>query len=153
LDRSNALSGEGRFAEAARAAHDGLESGEDPGPLLVALSRAHLGRGQIDQAIETARDALFVSRSRSSVSHLIRVLTQTRRFGPEDGPMLRRAAARHPERAMLRHALGVFEALHGEPRAAREQLLAALQLEADGAGRRAIQRDLASTGEATARTA
>jgi thioredoxin-like negative regulator of GroEL len=125
LDRSNALSGEGRFAEAARAAHDGLESGEDPGPLLVALSRAHVGRGQIDQAIETARDALFVSRR----------------------------AARHPERAMLRHALGVFEALHGEPRAAREQLLAALQLEADGAGRRAIQRDLASTGEATARTA
>jgi hypothetical protein len=153
LERSIALSADGRFVEAARAAHDGLENGEEPGPLLVALSRAHLGRGQIDQAIETARDALFVSRSRDSVSHLIRVLTLTRRFGPEDGPMLRRAADRYPARAMLRHALGVFESLHGEPRAAREQLLAALELEADAAGRRAIERDLESAGQATARTA
>jgi thioredoxin-like negative regulator of GroEL len=148
LDRSIALSAEGRFAEAARVAHEGLADGEDPGPLLVALSHAHLARGQIDQAIDAARDALFVSRSRDSVAHLIRVLTQTRRFGPEDGPMLRRAAARHPERAMLRHALGVFEALHGDAGAARDQLRAALQLEASPEGRRVIERDLGRTGPA-----
>jgi thioredoxin-like negative regulator of GroEL len=145
LDRSITLSAEGRFAEAARAAHEGLANGEDPGPLLVALSRVHLARGQIDQAIATARDALFVSRSRDSVAHLIRVLTRTRRFGPEDGPLLRRAAARHPERAMLRHALGVFESMHGDAGAARDQLLAALQLETQPQERQAIERDLHRT--------
>lgn len=145
LERSISLLADGRFVEASRAAHDGLANGDDPGPLLIALSRAELARGQVDRAISSARDALSLSRSPASVANLIRILTRTRRFAPEDGPMLRRAVARHPNRVMLRHALGVFEAMHGEPGAARDHLQAALRLETDPKRRRAIERDLVRT--------
>ncbi len=150
LERSIALCAERRFVEAARAAHDGLANGADPGPLLVVLSRAELARGQIERAIDSARDALFVSRGRDSVANLIRILTVTRRFEREDGPMLRRAAARHPDQAILRHALGVFESMHGDAEAAREQLQAALQLGASRGERQAIERDLERARQATA---
>jgi hypothetical protein len=57
--------------------------------------------------------------------------------------MLRRAAARHPEQPLLRHAAGVFESMYGDPAAAERELREALRLEADAELRAAIERDLA----------
>jgi hypothetical protein len=142
-ERCVALRAEGRFEEAARVAREGLAGDDDPGPLLIELSRAELGLGRANAAIDTARDAHFVCRSRESISHLIRLLIETRRFGREDGAMLRRAAARHPEQPLLRHAAGVFESMYGDPGQAQQELREALRLEADRELRAAIERDLA----------
>jgi hypothetical protein len=142
-ERCAALRAEGRFAEAARVAREGLAGDDDPGPLLIELSHAELGLGRVDAAIDTARDAHFVCRSRESLSHLIRLLIETRRLGREDGAMLRRAAARHPEQPLLRHAAGVFESMYGDPAAAERELREALRLEGDAELRAAIERDLA----------
>jgi hypothetical protein len=138
-----ALRAEDRFEEAARVARAGLAGDDDPGPLLIELSRAELGLGRVNAAIDTARDAHFVCRSRESLTHLIRLLIETRRLGREDGVMLRRAAARHPEQPLLRHAAGVFESMYGDPAAAERELREALRLEADAELRAAIERDLA----------
>ena len=144
LERCAALRAAHRFDEAAHAARGGLARAEaDPGPLLIELSHAELGLGRVNAAIDTARDAHFASRSRESVRHLIWILTETRRIAKEDGDALRRAAARHPGQALLRHAAGVFESLHGEGSAAVRELRAALRLETDPERRRAIERDLA----------
>jgi hypothetical protein len=143
LERCASLRVEGRFDEAARVAREGLAADDDLGPLLIELSRAELGIGRVQAAIEIARDAHFACRSRESAMHLIRLLTETRRLTPADGPTLRRAAARHPGQALLRHAAGVFESMHGEPAAAEQELRAALRLATDAALRAAIERDLA----------
>ena len=97
----------------------------------------------MNAAIDTARDAHFASPSRESISHLIRLLADTRRFSRADGRTLRRAAARHPEHPLLRHAVGVFESMYGEPGAAERELRAALEFETDPERRAAIERDLA----------
>ena len=143
LERCAALRAERRFEEAARVAREGLAGDDDPGPLLIELSRAELALGRVNAAIDTARDAHFAARSRDSLSHLIRLLTETRRFARNDGAALRRAALRHPDQALLRHAAGVFESMYGEPRAAAQELRAALRLASDTEVRRAIERDLA----------
>ena len=143
LERCARLRAEGRFEEAARIAREGLAGEDEPGPLLIELSRAELGLGRVEAAIDTARDAHFASRSRESVSHLIRLLVETRRFSRQDGPTLRRAAARHPGQPLLRHAVGVFESMYGEAHAAQQELREALRLEADADRRAAIERDLA----------
>jgi hypothetical protein len=144
LERCASLRAEGRFEEAARVAREGLAAdGGDTAPLLIELSRAELGLGHVEAAIDTARDAHFVSRSRESIANLIRLLVETRRFTRADGPTLRRAAARHPEQPLLRHAAGVFESMYGEPGAAERELRAALGLETDAERRAAIERDLA----------
>jgi hypothetical protein len=143
LERCEKLRAEGRFEEAVRVAREGLAGEDEPGPLLIELSRAELGLGRVEEAIDTARDAHFASRSRESVSHLIRLLVETRRFSRQDGPTLRRAAARHPGQPLLRHAVGVFESMYGEAQAAQQELREALRLEADAERRAAIERDLA----------
>jgi hypothetical protein len=120
-------------------------------PLLIELSRAELGLGRVNAAIDTARDAHFACPSRESLSHLIGLLTETRRFTRADGPTLRRAAGRHPEQPLLRHAVGVFESMYGEPAVAEQELHAALRLAADAGLRAAIARDLARVREARAR--
>jgi hypothetical protein len=142
-ERCAALRAAERFEEAARVAREGLAGDDDPGPLLIELSRAELGLGRVNAAIDTARDAHFVCRSRESLSHLIRLLIETRRLGRNDGAMLRRAAARHPEQPLLRHAAGVFESMYGDPAAAERELREALRLEAEAEARAAIERDLA----------
>jgi len=152
LDRCAALRAAGRFDEAAHAARGGLARAEaDPGPLLIELSHAELGLGRVNAAVDTARDAHFVSRSRESVRHLIWVLTETRRFVKEDGDALRRAVRRHPGQPLLRRAAGVYESVHGEPAAAVRELRAALRLEVDPGRRRAIERDLARVRRAQPR--
>jgi hypothetical protein len=144
VERCAALRAAGRFDEAAHVARGGLARREaDPGLLLIELSRTELALGRVNAAVDTARDAHFTSRSRASVRHLIWILSETRRFAKEDGDTLRRAAVRHPEQALLRHAAGVFESLHGEPSAAVRELRAALRLETEAERRRAIERDLA----------
>jgi hypothetical protein len=153
VQRCVTLRAEGRFADAARLARDGLAGGGAPGPLLVELSRAEFARGHLGAAIEIARDAHFAGRSRESVEHLIRLLTETRRFTRADGPALRRAASRHPRQPLLLHAAGVFEALYGEPAAAEKWLRAALPLAPDEASRRAVSDELSRVQEATARSA
>lgn len=150
LERCVALRAEGRFEEAARNAREGLAGDDEPGPLLIELSRAELGRGRVAEAIDTARDAHFTCRDRESLLHLIRLLVDTRRFGPEEGATLRRAALRHPEQPLLRHAAGVFEWMLGEPARAEAELRAALALETDAERRAAIERDLASVEAAPA---
>jgi hypothetical protein len=152
LERCLALRAEERFEEAARVAREGLAGEDHPGPLLIELSRAEFGLGRVNAAIDTARDAHFACRSRESISHLIRLLIETRRFGGEDGPMLRRAAARHPEQPLLRHAAGVFESMYGDPRRAEQELREALRLATDAELRAAIERDLARLRAAAERS-
>ena len=144
---------QGRFAEAARLARDGLAVAGDPSLLLVELSRAELGLGRVNAAIDTARDAHFASHSRESVEHLIWLLTETRRFARDDGPSLRRAVSRHPCQPLLLHAAGVFEAMYGEPAVAGKWLRAALALAPDEAARSAISGELARVEESRARNA
>jgi hypothetical protein len=144
LERCAALRGEGRFEEAARAAREGLAAEDaDVAPLLIELSRAELGLGHVLASIDTARDAHFAAPSRATISHLIRLLAETRRFSRADGRTLRRAAARHPEQPLLRRAAGVFESMYGAPDAAERELRAALGLERDPEQRAAIEHDLA----------
>jgi hypothetical protein len=133
---------QGRFEEAARVARDGLAVAGAPGLLLVELSRAEFGLGRVNAAIDTARDAHFASPSRESVVHLIRLLTETRRFTREDGPALRRAVSRHPRQPLLLYAAGVFESMHGKPCDAEKWLRAALPLAPDEEARRAIAGEL-----------
>jgi hypothetical protein len=147
-ERCEALRTEGRLEEAARIARQGLADEEEPGPLLLELSRAYAAMGRTGEAVDTARDALFVWRSRETVEHLMRILTDLRRFASEDGAMLRRAASRHPNRALLRHAAGVFESLHGSPQAAGTHLRAALGLETDPTRCAAIKLALARLTQA-----
>ena len=148
-----ALREAGRFAEAARLARAGLAGAADTGPLLVELSRSELGLGRVNAAIDIARDAHFASRSRESVAHLIRLLTETRRFAREDGPSLRRAASRHPRQPLLLFAAGVFESMHGRPCDAEKWLRAALPLAPDEEARRAIAGELSRVEESRARSA
>jgi len=142
---------QGRFAEAARLAREGLAVAGDPGLLLVELSRAEFGLGRVNAAIDTARDAHFASPSRESVVHLIRLLTETRRFTRDDGPSLRRAVSRHPRQPLLLQAAGVFESMYGKPCDAERWLRAALTLAPDEAARRAITRELSRVEESRAR--
>jgi hypothetical protein len=151
--RCAALRALGQFADAAHLAREGLAGPGDPGPLLVELSRAELGLGRVNAAIDIARDAHFASRSRESVMHLIRILTETRRFAREDGPALRRAASRHPRQPLLLYAAGVFESMHGTAGDAEKWLRAALPLAPDAETRRAIAGELARVEESRARTA
>ncbi len=152
VQRCAALRAEGRFDEAARLARDSLAGCADPTPLLVELSRAELGLGLVDAAIDTAQDAHFAGRSRESVAHLTRLLSVTRRFAAADGDALRRAASRHPRQPLLLHAAGVFESMYGDPRSAAKLLHAALELEPDEDARRAIQSELSRVEERLARS-
>lgn len=143
LARCQALRADGRFTEALRVARDGLARYSDaPGPLLLELSRCAFALGRNDEAIDAARDALFVWRSPGCVEHLMRMLTLLHRFEPADGDGLRRAAERHPDRPLLRHAVGVFELEHGSRAAGEAELRAALALDPEPAERQAIERDL-----------
>ena len=142
VQRCAKLRAQGRFAEAARLAREGLAVAGDPGLLLVELSSAELGLGRLNAAIDTARDAYFASPSRESIVHLIRLLTETRRFARDDGPALRRAVSRHPRQPLLLQAAGVFESMYGKPCDAERWLRAALTLAPDEAARRAITREL-----------
>jgi uncharacterized protein HemY len=151
VQRCATLRAQGRFAEAARLARDGLAVAGDPGLLLVELSRAEFGLGRVNAAIDTARDAYFASPSRESVVHLIRLLTETRRFARDDGPSLRRAVSRHPRQPLLLQAAGVFESMHGKACEAERLLRAALTLAPDEEARRAIARELSRVGQSRAR--
>ena len=91
---------------------------------------------------DAARDALFAWRSRETVEHLIRILTALHGFEAEDGEVLRRAASRHPEQPLLRHAAGVYELSHGSREAAEAELRAALALDPEPDERAAIELDL-----------
>ncbi len=133
----------GRFADAVRLARDGLARYADaPGALLLELSRATFALGEHEEAVDSARDALFVWRSRETVEHLIWILTALHRFEPEDGDGLRRAASRHPSQALLRHAVAVYELSYGSRDVAEAELRAALALDPDPERRAAIERDL-----------
>ncbi len=132
-----------RFESVAALAREGLEEHPDDGALLLSLSRALVGLGRADAALQTAREAHRTSRSRDSLLHLIRLLTAARRFDPEDGGRLRRAVGRHPGEPLLLHAAGVFEALHGDPWAARGLLLEALRHEKREEIRQEVSRELA----------
>jgi hypothetical protein len=123
----------------------------DEGRRLLALSRSELERGQVDAATEAALDAHWLCRSRESLAHLLGLLTATRRFAPEDGERLRRAASRHPREPVLLHAAGVFEAMHGDPRAAAEWLRSALRLDLDEETQRPIAEELARVEELVSR--
>jgi tetratricopeptide (TPR) repeat protein len=151
VQRCVTLRAQGRFAEAARLAREGLAVAGDPGLLLVELSRAEFGLGRVNAAIDTARDAYFASPSRESVVHLIRLLTETRRFARDDGPSLRRAVSRHPRQPLLLQAAGVFESMHGKACEAERLLRAALTLAPDEEARRAIARELSRVGQSRAR--
>ena len=132
-----------RFEAAATLAREGLDVHPGEVCLLLSFSRALAGLGRADAALDAAREAHRVCRSRASLMHLIHLLTAARRFDPGDGERLRQAVARHPEEPLLLHAAGVFEALHGDPWAARGLLLEALRHEKRGEVREEISRELA----------
>jgi tetratricopeptide (TPR) repeat protein len=124
-------------------ARDGLARyADEPGALLLELSRATFALGRYEESIDSARDALFVWRCRESVEHLIWILTALHRFEPEDGISLKRAAERHPHQPLLRHAAGVYEMSHGSRETAETELRAALAQNPDGERAAAIERDL-----------
>jgi hypothetical protein len=145
----------GLHEEAVRLARDGLARYADhPGVLLLELSRATFALGHHEEAIDSARDALFVWRCRESVEHLIWILTALHRFEPEDGVGLKRAALRHPHQPLLRHAAGVFEMSHGSRGSAEAELRAARALDPCPDQAAAIERDLVRLlGPAAARAA
>jgi tetratricopeptide (TPR) repeat protein len=133
----------GWLEAAMRLARDGLARyADEPGALLLELSRATFALGRHEESIDSARDALFVWRCRESVEHLIWILTALHRFEPEDGVSLKRAAQRHPHQPLLRHAAGVYEMSHGSRETAEAELRAALAQNPDAERAAAIERDL-----------
>jgi tetratricopeptide (TPR) repeat protein len=148
------LFAKGRLDEAARLAREGLAAHPRAIELLLQLSRAEAELGHPDEAIAAARDAHLRCRSRDSLTHLLRLLSATRRFTPQDGERLRRAVRKHPDAPVLLQAAGMFEAIQGDPWAAIGLLRTALRLESDEGIRSEIERELArleASGDRAAR--
>lgn len=132
-----------RFDAAERVAREGLARDEGDGRLWLRLSEALAGLGRTEEALEAAVRAVRGHRSRKAILHLTRISALAHRFGPGDGPRLRKALETRPQDPVFLHALGVFESLHGSPREALALLRLALRQERSPRWRRIVSREIA----------
>jgi thioredoxin-like negative regulator of GroEL len=143
LDLCTALLVAERCEDAERIAREGLDREPENGRLLLRLSEALCGQDRIDEALDAGLRAVRTHRSRKAVLHLTRLSALARRFGPGDGPRLRKALEGRPQDPVLLHAVGVFESMHGSPRRALALLRLALRHEKSARFRRLVSREVA----------
>ncbi len=143
LDLCTALLVAERFADAERVAREGLEGDESNGRLLLRLSEALAGLERTDEALAVAVRAVRSHRSRKAILHLTRLSALGHRFSLGDGPRLRKAVESRPGDPVFLHALGVFEAQHGNADEALPILRLALRQERSPRWRRVISREIA----------